>query len=238
MLELLAKLRSETGRKNKSYRNQGWIPAVLYGPKVKNLSLLVKLADFERAYKQAGESALIKLKINELAKEKDKGERVVLIHDIDRDPVNDKFIHTDFYQVKMDQLIKATIPLVFTGHSAAVEKDDGVLVKNIHEIEIEVLPLDLPHEIEVDISALKTFEDHIRIKDLKIPAKVRVTVGPDEIVALVLPPRTQEELEGLEKAPVEIGEVEVVGKEKKEEEVVAEEPKKESAPVQPEAEKK
>lgn len=241
MLELSAKLRPEAGQKNKFYRKQGLIPAVLYGHKIKNLLLLVKLADFKKILKETGETVLLKLKIADLAKEKDKGERVVLIHGIARDPVSDEFIHADFYQVKMDQSIKTKVPLVFVGQSFIVDKEGGVLIKNIHEVEVEALPLDLPHEIEADISVLKNFEDQIRIKDLKIPPRIKITAGPEEIVVLVAHPRTEAELEALEKAPAEIGEVEVIGKEKKEEEAVlpeqakTEQAKEESAPDQSEA---
>jgi len=120
MLELSSKLRSETGRQNKRIRKQGFIPAILYGHKVKNLPLLVEARDFEKIYQEVGASALIRLKI-------DGKERVVLIHDVAKDPVSDRPIHVDFYQVKMDEFIKAEVPLIFTGQSAAVKEKEGVL---------------------------------------------------------------------------------------------------------------
>ncbi|MFH1671407.1 MAG: 50S ribosomal protein L25, partial [Candidatus Portnoybacteria bacterium] len=195
MLELIAKVRQATGRANVKLREQGFIPAVLYGQKVKNLLLSVKEHDFEKAYQKAGESTLIKL---EIEGEKD---RTVLIQDISKDPVNDRTIHIDFNQVKMDEKIIVEVPLVFIGQSEAVEREAGVLIKNIQEVEVEALPSDLPHEIEVDISVLKTFDDNIYIKDLKLPEKVEVKANPNDSVASVIPPRTQEELESLEEAP-------------------------------------
>ncbi len=203
MLELIAKLRQETGRgKNDQVRKQGFIPAILYGHRVENLPLLVDQLAFERAYQEAGESTLIKLKI-EGGEEKGKKERVVLIYEVANDPVSDKAIHVDFYQVKMDQAISVEVPLNFVGESDAIKSLGGVLVKNLQTIEIEALPEDLIHEIKVDISVLKSFEDGIRVKDLKLPDKVKATADPEESVALVLPPRTQEELTGLEETPVE-----------------------------------
>jgi len=210
MLELSVKLRQETGRKNNKIRKQGLIPAILYGRKVKNLLLSVKEHDFEEIYKEAGESTLVKLN---LASD-EKKDRVILIHDITRDVVSNKIIHIDFYQVKMDEPITAEIPLVFTGKSLAIEREDGVLIKSIQEVEIKALPQDLPHDIEVNISSLKTFDDNIYIKDLKIPDKVEITIDPEEVVASVIPPRTKAELEELEKAPVE--DVEKIEEEKKE----------------------
>lgn len=222
MLELLAKLRQKTGYRNKQIRKQGFIPAILYGHKVKNLPLLVKEQDFGKVYQAAGESTLIKLKI-ETGEEQAKKERMVLIQDIAKDPITDKTIHIDFHQVKMDEAIKVEVPLVFIGQSAAVEKENGVLIKNIQHLEIEALPQDLPHEIQVDISSLETFEDNIHVKDLKIPEKAKAIAGPKEVVASVVPPRTKEELEEMEEAPQEkVEEVEVETKEKVEKEKAGE----------------
>jgi len=225
MLELLAKLRQTTGRANTKLRKQGFIPAVLYGQKVKNLVLTVKELDFKKIYQEAGESTLIKLRIE------GEKERTVLIHDIARDPVNDRVIHIDFNQVKMDEKIVVEVPLVFIGQSGAVDKDEGVLIKSIQSVEVEALPTNLPHEIEVDISVLKTFDDNIYIKNLKLPEKVEIKANPDDVIASVIPPRTQEELEALEETPTEeVEDIEVEekgkdeeeGKEEVEEEVVVE----------------
>lgn len=234
MLELSASLRQETGRKNKQIRKQGFIPAILYGHQVKNLSLSVKAKEFEKVYQEAGESTLIKLKIQS-PKSKNM-ERMVLIQEVAKDPVTDKVIHVDFHQVKMDEAIRAEVPLVFVGSSLAVEKENGVLIKNIQSLEVEALPQDLPHEIQVDISSLKTFDDNIYIKDLTISEKVKVLAEPEEVVASVVPPRTKEELEELEEAPkeeVEEVKVEAKGKpeEAKEKEIV------EEAEAPPEAKK-
>lgn len=222
MLELLAKIRSELGRQANKVRKQGFIPAVLYGLKVKNLNLSVKADDFEKIYQAAGESTLIKLKIDEGESKK---ERVVLIHDVARDPVSDRLIHIDFNQIKMDQVITVEVPLVFIGESDAVKSQGGVLIKSIQDVEIEALPQDLIHEIKVDISVLKTFDNNIYLKDLQIPEKVKLTAEPEEVVASVIPPRSEEELEKLEEAPIEeVEEIEDAKVEKEE----SEEPKEEN----------
>jgi large subunit ribosomal protein L25 len=216
MLELLAKLRSVKGRKNKQIRQQGFIPAILYGHKVKNLPLLVEAHAFAKLYQKAGESTLIRLKIDDGQSKK---ERVVLIHEVAKDPVSDQIIHIDFNQVRMDEVITVEVPLVFVGQSEAVKAYGGVLIKNLQSVEIEALPQDLIHEIEVDISQLKTLDDNIYIKDLKVPEKVKLIAEPEEVVASVVPPRTQAELEELEEAPAEaVEEVEVEEKAKVKEE--------------------
>ncbi len=145
-------------------------------------------------------------------------ERMVLIQEVARDPVSDKIIHIDFHQVKLDEAIRAEVPLVFVGSSSAVERESGVLIKNLQHLEVEALPQDLPPEIQVDISPLKTFDDNIYIKDLTISEKVKIMAEPEEVVASVIPPRTKEELAELEEAPVEeVEEVEVEAKKEPEE---------------------
>jgi len=234
MLELNALIRQEFGKKNRLLREKGFIPAVLYGKKINNLILMVKEGDFEKAYRAGGESTLIKLKIeNDKDKsleqanpaEQGKEERVVLIQDIAKDPVSGKIIHIDFNQVKLDETITVEVPLVFIGESEAVTQANGVLVKNLSSLDVEALPHKLPHEIQVDISVLKTFDDAIRIKDIKIPEGAKIEGNLEDVIATVVPPRTQEELEGLEETPtesVEGVEVEAKGKEKAEEKEGAE----------------
>jgi len=195
----------------------------LYGAKVKSTPLEIDYNEFKKIYEEAGESTIIKLKVQGAKGKTKEEEKNVLIHDVSRDPVTDRFIHVDFYQVRMDKPITAEVPLIFEGESPAVEILEGTLVKNITEVEVEALPANLPSEIKVDISSLKTFDDLIKIKDLKISKDVKILAEPEEVVALVSPPRTEEELAELEEKPEEeVEEVERVGEEEKKEPSVAE----------------
>lgn len=232
-LQLEAKIRTILGKKVKTLRKKGILPACLYGYKVEPLSLEIDERDFEKVYKQAGESTIIELKVGD----KDSKPRLVLIHDLARDPVTDEFLHVDFYQVKLDKPITAEVPLVFDGVTPAVEEKEGVLVKNITSVEVESLPLDLPRDIKVDLSALQTFEDKILIKDLVISEKVKIKASEEEVVALVMPPRTKEELEALEEKPEEkVEEVEEVEEEEKKEEEKIEGEKKPEEKEEPKEE--
>jgi len=230
MLILTAKIRKELGKKVKSLRKEGILPAVLYGHKIKNLNLELDLKEFEKIYKEAGESSLITLVI---AKGKDEAEAsspslkvegekqkfLVLIHDIQFDHLTQKLIHIDFYQPELKEEVEVTVPLIFEGEAAAVKDLGGTLVKNISEVEVKALPQNLPHEIKVDIGNLKTFEDNILIKDLIVSKEVKILKEPEEIVAKVTrPEKVEEELE----KPVEekgVEEVEKVEKKPKEEEI-------------------
>lgn len=222
MFELKAEPRKELGKKTNKQRKAGQIPAVIYGHGIKSEPLYVGEKDFLKIYKEAGESSIISLEIGGQAElgqspaQRGGKNRNVLIHDVARDALSEGIIHVDFYQVRMDEKIKAGVPLNFIGESDAVKSEGGVLVKNIQELEIEALPKDLPHHIDVDISALKTFDDRIFVKDLNIPDSVKILVQPDEIIASVMPPRSEEELAALEeKVEEKVEEVKVVGEEEK-----------------------
>ena len=220
MLVLDAKIRKDFGKKTKTIKKAGEIPAVVYGPETKNTSIQVDEKEFKKVFKEAGESSLIELLV-------DSHKKPVLVHEIQKDPVSDKIIHIDFFQPSLKEEVEVKIPLVFLG-TAPAEKDlGGTLVKNILEIEVKALPQNLPHQIVVDIDSLKTFEDHILIKNLKLPEGVKITKKPDEIIASVLPPqKVEEELA----VPIEenVEEVEKVVKEKKVEDIV-EEPKEKAS---------
>ncbi len=225
-LVLQAKLRN-LQNKPKKLRREEMVPAVLYGHKVKNIFLMVNYKQFQKIFQEAGESSLIDLVI-----EKEKKPQKVLIKEVQRDPVSEEFLHVDFYKVKMTEKIIATVPLEFKGVSRAVKDMDGVLVKNLDEVEVSCLPQDLPHSIPVSISSLKTFDDVIYVKDLDIPENVELLAHPEDVIVSVTPPRSEKELEELEEKVEE--KVEEVEGMKKEEGGVSE-GEKEGEPAAPEA---
>jgi len=185
MIKIEAQKRELPGKK---VRRENGLPGVLYGPKVKNISLKLDPKKFERLYKEAGGSSLISLEIEDK-------KYLVLIHEVKNHPLTGKPIHVDFYQPILTEEVEASVPLVFEGESLAVKDLGGTLIKEIQEIEVKALPEKLPHEIKVDISALETFENEILVKDLSIPADVKIEKEPTDIIALVTPPRKEEELE-------------------------------------------
>ena len=216
MLSLSAKIRKDLGKKVKNLRQKGILPGVLYGPtrqkggypkKAQPLELNEK--QFEKVYKEAGESSLISLEVE--------GKRFpVLIHEIQLAPLTGKPIHVDFYQPASEEEVTVEVPLVFEGTSPAVKDLGGTLVKNISELKIKAKPQNLPHEIKVNIESLKTFEDNIKISNLKVPEGVRILKGPEEFVASVSPPEKVEE-ELVKPIEEKVEEVEKVEEKKKEE---------------------
>lgn len=221
MLELAVKTRKELAKKAKHVRNRGGIPAVLYGYGIQQKLVEVDSRAFEKVWRATGETSLVSLGMD------DGSHQTVLIHDVSRDVLRGVPIHVDFYAVRMDRALEADIPLVFKGEADAVKSLNGVLVKVIHELPIRALPKDLPHEIAVDISSLRTFEDQIFVKDISLPEGVEVRIEPDQVAVLVEAPRSEEELAAMEQpAEVSLENIEVAGKKEKEaEETESEEEK-------------
>ncbi|HCP08990.1 MAG TPA: 50S ribosomal protein L25 [Candidatus Moranbacteria bacterium] len=221
-ITLESKPREERGRKTNKGRREGLVPAVIYGQGMEPESLWIDALALKRLLKKSGESVIINL-----VTDGGKG-RNVIIHEMQKKAVDEKFLHVDFYQVNMSEKIDSEIKLEFIGESEAVKAFGGILVKSLDKVEVTCLPADLPSRIDVDISAIKTFDDHILVKDLKVSGKVEIKDDPETVVALVTPPRSEEELEQLsEKVEEDVTKVEGVVKPARAGEVPAEEePKK------------
>ncbi len=208
---LTAKRRAVLGRATKTLRREQLLPAVLYGHGVPTQPLQVAGRAFERVYAGAKESSLVDLTIEGEPPVK------VLIQVVQRDPLHGRFLHVDFHQVRMTEKIETEIVLRFDGEPAAVKELGGVLVKSIAAVKVSCLPGDLVQELPVDLTALKTFEDVIHVRDIAVPAGLKILEGDDAVVATVAPPRSEAELAALEqKVETDVAAVEVVGQKKEE----------------------
>lgn len=158
-------------------RERGFIPAVYYGPKEESTPISIPLKQFEHVFRDAGETTIVKLSgVN--------GEKDTLIRDVQFHPVTDVAMHADFYVLEAGKKVTINVPLEFTGEAPA-EKAGHIVVKALHEIEIEVTPVELPHHLEVDISKLENVGDHILVKDIVVPKSAELKTGAEEIVVSV-----------------------------------------------------
>lgn len=172
----------------KEARIRGLVPAVLYGEKLKNQEIFVEEKPFLAVFQEAGETSIIELSINEKEKYQ------ALIHAIDRDSLSGRIIHLDFFHPSLKKKITAEVPLVFLNEAPAVKDLGLILEKEMLVLPVKGLVKDLPHEIEVDLSTLKTLEDKILIKDLKIPSAVEILHhGAEDIIAQVKEPKKEQE---------------------------------------------
>lgn len=158
-------------------RERGIIPAVFYGPKEKATSISIDGQKLERVWRDAGETTIIKL--TGVGEEHD-----ALFHDVQLHPLTGKILHADFYVIEKGKKIEVTVPLEFTG-SAPAEKAGHIVVKTLHEVEIEVAPQDLPHSLPVDLSKLENVGDHITAGNISLPASATLITHSDEIVVSV-----------------------------------------------------
>lgn len=212
-MDLVVQKREILGKKVKVLREEDLIPAELYGYGHKNIHLSVSAKDFLKIFREAGESTIIKLKIE------GEGDAInALVYDVQKNHLTDKIIHIDFYAVRMDKKITTSVPLEFVGVSPAVKEKEGILVKTMQEIEVEALPTDLPHNIKVDISQLSEIGTSIYVKNLNLGKGVKSSVAPDTVVATITEQAKEEEVKG----PATIEEVKVEAEVKKEKEQLEE----------------
>lgn len=202
--ELEAKKRDILGKKVKTLRAQGLMPAELYGHGVENVHLAIPVKDFVGVYDKAGENTLVILKI-------DGEERPVLVHGVDYDSLSDTYRAADFYQVRMDEKTTADIPLILVGEAPAIKDKGGVLITVVNEIEVEALPADLPHELTIDISGLAEIGASIHARDIKVPTGVELLIEPEAVLVTISEKQAEEVVE---KGPTDVSQVEVEGEKK------------------------
>lgn len=203
--------RTERGKKLESLRAEGTLPAVVYGPKEASAAIKLDQKEFEKVFKEAGESSVMVL--SGVGEDKE-----VLVHDVSYNALKGHIEHVDFYAIEKGKEVTVNIPIEFTGEAPAT-KLGGSLTKALHELEVTCKPANLPHEIIVDVSSLNTFEDTIRVKDLNIPAGVKVGNDPEEAVAMVVEAKE----EPVEPVAIDMSAIEVEKKGKEESEEGGEE---------------
>src|SRR3989338_8044758 len=216
--KLSAAPRTLRGRKNYQLRQDDKIPAIVYGAELKQpKNVSVDRAALARLFKTAGESTIVELSI-----EGDKAVNV-LIQDLQVDPMRNEIIHADFRAVDMNKPIEADVKLHFVGEAAAVKSLGGTLVMPMETLRVKALPKNLVSFIEVPLGSLNTFDDAVKIQDLVIPEGLEILADKHATVAIVSPPRSDEEMASLENAVVEdVAGIEVAKKAKAEEEEGAE----------------
>ena len=184
---LKADKRKLQGRKVKRLRKEGILPANIYGKKVKSLSIQVQIQDFNKMYKEVGETGLLQVLV-------ENKKRPVLIHGVQVDPVTGLPLHVDFLHVDLTQKVSANVPIETTGGAPAEKQGLGTVVTQLDEVEVEALPADLPGKFVVDLSELKEVNQAIYIKDLSLDkTKVKIKDDLEAIIVKVEPLRKEEE---------------------------------------------
>ena len=241
-VELHASLREEKGKElNKKLRGTGLVPAVVYKKGEDTLSLKIGNKDLSKAlHTEAGENVIIKLHVDGAKKKRD---RTVVLKEVQKDPIKDYLLHVDFQEISLTETLKAKVPIVAKGEAIGVKQDGGVLQHVLWEAEVECLPTNIPEKIEIEVSELK-IGDSLHVKDIQVPADVKIL---DDLEGVVFSVEHPKKVEDLVVEPVEgaIEEPEVIREKKEEPEGEAEageeaekKPAKEEKKVEGKEEKK
>lgn len=198
-LVLTAEKRSIIGKQSKHLRNEGLLPAIVYGRAFEALPLVIDGKEFRQVYATAGGSQLIDLKIKGI-----KQSEKALVREVQRDPVSRSILHVDLYRVSMTERITTEVSLTLVGESRAAAASDAMIFHGVTSLEIECLPGDLPESIEVDLSKLEEIDQAIFVRDLEVGEGIEVLTDPDEMVVRVSTVRMElpeeeeeEEVEGM-----------------------------------------
>ena len=230
-MELKAEKREILGKKVENLRQQGMLPAVVFGKELGSISITLDQKEFEKVYEEVGESALVDVIVSDEKPVK------VLIKEVDLNPVSDEIIHANLHAVSLTEKATATIPIEIVSESPIVKSGEGMLLTLLDEVEVEALPQDLPPEIKLDISGLTEIDQSLAVKDLPVDRKkVEIKQDAEDLVVKVEHAEMAEEEE--EEEEVSIEEAVEVTTEKKEEEEEGEETQEETKPQEESATEK
>jgi large subunit ribosomal protein L25 len=175
-----------TNSARRKVREQGHVPAVIYGKSTDTKSISLDSIELIKTLRDEGRNAIIKLDL-------DGKSHSVMLYEMQTDPLKNEIIHADFHVVNLKEDVVVEVPITLTGDAAGV-KDGGVLQQPIYQVSITAKPGDIPQSIEVDISELGV-NDTLMIKDVKVSGKYTFNHEEDEVVASILPPKQEEEID-------------------------------------------
>jgi large subunit ribosomal protein L25 len=208
---LKAEIREGVGKEKASkLRLKGLIPAIFYGPRTQTIPLVIDSKELAKALQtEAGENVLIDL---DILKGAQSDRKVVMVKDIQVDPLKRVTLHTDFYEVAMDEMVTVEVPVHLVGKPEGT-KVGGILEQVRRVIQVQCLPGDIPKSIDIDVSALN-IGDSIHVQEISVE-KAKIISETNFTIATVVPPAVEEKVaEVAAPEAVEGAEVE----EKKEEE--------------------
>ena len=182
-----------SGSYNNELRNQGFVPAVLYGREIGTFNVYVSEKDLSKIIAKSGENVFAKMTLQQ---EDAETEYNVLFKEVQRHPVKGTLLHIDFNQVSMSEKLNTVVPVVLVGDSPGVE-EGGILQQMLREIDIRCLPGNIPSSVEVDISGLG-IGDNVMVESISVPEEVEIITELTEVIAAVAVPQEEEEEETTE----------------------------------------
>ncbi|MTH55252.1 50S ribosomal protein L25/general stress protein Ctc [Bacillus mangrovi] len=179
----------------KELRIKGHVPGIIYGYKTDNKAVSLDSVELLKVLRDDGRNAIIQLDV-------EGKKHSVMVNDMQMDTMKNEILHADFLVVNMDSDVEVAVPLHLTGDAQGV-KDGGVLQQSLHEVMVSAKPSEIPQQIEADISELAV-NDTLTVADLKTEGKYTISTEQDQVIASILPPRVEEEIDsGEEQEPGE-----------------------------------
>jgi large subunit ribosomal protein L25 len=189
IVALKVKPRPKVGKSNaRKTRNQGHVPAVLYGEGDEVQALSVDSKEFQGViHTTAGENVILDLEVEGGRA----GECKAIIKDIQYHPVRREVIHVDFQHISMTREITIHVPVEIVGEAVGVKTKGGILEIIQRDVEVQCLPADIPNTVRLDVSELDV-GDSLQVKDLRVE-NARIVSDPESTVVTIVAPTVIEE---------------------------------------------
>ena len=182
--------RETLGKKVKRLRREGIIPVHLYGPGVESRALQCQHQKLIQVLARAGGSTPITVSVNG-----EQGDQLAFAREIQWDARRDDLLHVDFLVAEASKPVSAQVPVTLIGESPGARSSGGTVMQQLRAVDVQALPLEMPAQLEADLSVLTEAEGVLRVGDLPLPANVTLLTDPEEVVVRIEQPRAAVEAE-------------------------------------------
>ncbi len=181
--------RELTGKKVGRLRRAGIVPVHLYGPGMEPRALQCQTTQLIRVLATAGGATPIQITI-----QGEPGNHLAFAREIQWDPKHDELLHVDLLAADVSRPVTAQVPVILVGESAGARNVSGTVMHQLRTVDIQALPLEMPSQIEVDISVMEEADSVIRVSDLPVPESSTILSDLEELVVRIELPRVAEEV--------------------------------------------
>ena len=184
--ELAVTHREITGKAAKNLRKAGLIPANIYGHKEASEAVQVNAVDFEALRKARKTTGIISLNLGDGS-----GAQTALVRQVQRNPINGKILHIDFFRVSLTERILMKVQLHVVGEAPGVKNENGVLLHLLDTLEVECAAQDIVNSFEVDVTSLEHIDDTLHASDVKLPEGFKLITDPEEGIVKIAATRAE-----------------------------------------------
>ncbi len=187
--DLNVQARQILGKRVRRLRIQGITPANISGATMPSVAIQLPEDEMKRLLKHRT-AGVLRIHVGKSSRAE-----TALLNRVERDPITSEVLHVDFRRVRLDQPVRARVPLHLTGEAPAIKIHNGVLLHLLDSLEIEALPGNIPEAVTLDISPLEELNSVLTVADIQVPSKVKLLTSPDEPAVTIKPPRIEVEVE-------------------------------------------